>query len=135
MVKREKEEGGIDMPTDEEALDWAERQASKKCLRCGKTDQELLTNGYCRRCDDVLYGYKPKDWLPPYKPNIWYDDSTGGNPAKRAPPQRTVMPYRACPRCNGYHGEVGASPTSTAKALEAPCNHPDVSCPKYRFRC
>jgi len=27
------------------------------CRRCGRTDLPILSNGYCTRCDDAVYGY------------------------------------------------------------------------------
>ncbi len=47
------------------------------CKRCGRKTR-ILSNGYCTRCDDVLYGHKQQQdyspWYPkqipdaPYKP-------------------------------------------------------------------
>jgi hypothetical protein len=47
-----------------------------KCKRCHRTDQPLLTNGLCDRCDNVMYGHKPGDYLrqPKSPPYIWVSD-------------------------------------------------------------
>lgn len=44
------------------------------CTRCGKKNEELLSNDLCVRCDDVLYGKKSRDWIDPYKPYKWIYD-------------------------------------------------------------
>jgi len=31
----------------------------KKCRKCERTDLEILSNGYCKRCDSVIFGYHP----------------------------------------------------------------------------
>ena len=28
----------------------------KKCKRCGRVSKLILSNGYCPRCDNVIYG-------------------------------------------------------------------------------
>ena len=38
------------------------------CRRCHRTDLPMVSNGYCSRCDDVLYGRKnvaPTGWPEP----------------------------------------------------------------------
>ena len=29
----------------------------EECKRCGRTDLNILSNGYCTRCDKVKFGY------------------------------------------------------------------------------
>ena len=57
----------------------------KQCKRCGRTDLEILSNGLCKRCDEVRYGsgspmvpYVPKPWedkhyRPPWKWVVYQD--------------------------------------------------------------
>lgn len=36
----------------------------QKCKSCGRTDVQLLSNGYCARCDDARFGKEPNFWRP-----------------------------------------------------------------------
>jgi len=42
-----------------------------KCKRCGRTDLTIISNGYCTRCDAVLFGMKDGVvvHVPPKKPD------------------------------------------------------------------
>ena len=46
------------------------------CTRCGRRDLDILSNGYCTRCDEVLFGYHappsmaPSGWPEPTFPQI-----------------------------------------------------------------
>jgi ribosomal protein L37E len=42
-----------------------------KCIRCGRTDLPIRSNGLCTRCDDEKYGKQHDFWpiyIPPYQP-------------------------------------------------------------------
>ena len=43
----------------------------EKCKRCGKTE-DILSNGYCKRCDEVLFG-KNEGVYPKKNVPYWHE--------------------------------------------------------------
>ena len=55
---------------------------NKKCRRCERDDVTILSNGYCRRCDNVLFGYhEPRPvTYPPHRPYRIYKSKSSWRP-------------------------------------------------------